>query len=169
MDIIDIEFLLIMFTILLLIALYAVWEYNNLVSFRTRIDNAWNQFYELIVSRRMILLQFIESEHTTITDEQKVQLTTLIEQSKTAKTVADTLASEKKLTESLATLFDTPEFFADSANGNALRTLHNVDQRVSLAQMLYNDIVIIYLNKLESFPTNIIASIYGFKAESLSE
>lgn len=165
----NIEFLLIMFTVLLLIALYAVWEYNNLVSFRTRIDNAWNQFHELIVSRRMIVLQFVSLEQLPVSTEQKKQLTALIETAKNAKTVSETLTVEKQITELLAAIFDTPEFFADSANGNALRTLHNLDQRLALAQMMYNDIVIIYLNKLESFPTNIIASIYGFKAESLNE
>lgn len=165
----NIEFLLIMFTILLVIALYAVWEYNNLVSFRTRIDNAWNQFHELIISRRMIISQFVTLEHLPITDEQKLQLVTLIEKAQDAKTVTETLTVEKQITELLAMIFDTPEFFADSANGNALRTLHNLDQRLALAQMLYNDIVLVYLNKLESFPTNIIASIYGFKAESLNE
>lgn len=165
----NIEFLLIMFTILLVIALYAVWEYNNLVSFRTRIDNAWNQFHELIISRRMIISQFVTLEHLPTTDEQKQQLVTLIEKAQEAKTVTETLTVEKQITELLAMIFDTPEFFADSANGNALRTLHNLDQRLALAQMLYNDIVLVYLNKLESFPTNIIASIYGFKAESLNE
>ncbi|MGL4952230.1 MAG: LemA family protein [Culicoidibacterales bacterium] len=163
------EFLLIMFTILLVIALYAVWEYNTLVSFKSRIDNAWNQLHGLVSSRRMLLLQFVEIHNDAVADDIRTNLRTLVQQARTAKTVSETLVVEKAITQQLIILFDTPEFFADSAYGNALRTLHNIDQRLALAQMLYNDIVLMYLNKLESFPANVIASVYNFSAETLSE
>ncbi|MGL5382699.1 MAG: LemA family protein [Culicoidibacterales bacterium] len=165
----NIEFLLIMFTVLLVIALYAVWEYNALVSFRIRIDNAWNQLYNLVNSRRMLLLQFVELHNEAVADDVRTNLRTLVAQAADAKTVRETLAVEKMITEQLVVLFDTPAFFADSAYGNALRTLHNIDQRLELAQMLYNDIVLMYLSKLESFPANVIASVYNFSAETLSE
>lgn len=163
------EFLLIVFTIVLVIALYAVWEYNALISFRVRIDNAWNQMYELVTSRRIIVTQFMNAPEVQIDEAVRTRLKTLIEAAIAAKTVKETLVVEKQISEELAQLFATPGFFADTPHGTALRTLHTVDQRLALAQMLYNDIVLVYLNKLESFPANVIANIYNFSTEPLSE
>lgn len=162
------EFLLIVFTIFLILALYTVWEYNGLISYRGRIDNAWNHLEELLRSRRSILQRFL-NENIQVPTELKTALQQSIQDATVANTVSETLVIEKRITQQLSEIFETAEFFADSNYGNALRTLHTIDQRFTLAQMLYNDIVLQYHHKLESFPTNMIASVFNFATEPLSE
>lgn len=163
----DIELLLIIFTLLLFVALYAVREYNDLSSLKGRIDNVWNQLADLFVSRHVILEQFLATAELPAADHEA--FTQLLVVAKASSDVTTTLVAEKALTQALATLFATPEFFADNNFGNALRVLHSSEQRLALAHMQYNDVVLVYLNKLESFPTNMIASLYNFKAAPLSE
>ena len=41
--------------------------------------------------------------------------------------------------------------------------LKEVEEKISYARQFYNDTVLSYNNKVEMFPTNIIANIFGFK------
>ena len=47
--------------------------------------------------------------------------------------------------------------------------LKETEDKIQYARQFYNDAVLIYKNKLEMFPSNIVASMFGFKQEAFFE
>lgn len=45
--------------------------------------------------------------------------------------------------------------------------LEETEERIAYSRQFYNDAVTIYNNKLQSFPSNLVARIFGFKEEVL--
>lgn len=70
-------------------------------------------------------------------------------------------------------LFALAESYPDlKANTNFTKLqdeLSETENKISYARQFYNDSVMTYKNKLEMFPSNIIASIFGFKEEPFFE
>ena len=58
------------------------------------------------------------------------------------------------------------------ANSNFLELqgqLKEVEDKISYARQFYNDSVLLYNNKIEMFPSNLVASMFGFKKETFFE
>ena len=47
--------------------------------------------------------------------------------------------------------------------------LKEIEDKIGYARQFFNDSVLMYNNKIEMFPSNIIASMFGFKKESFFE
>ena len=49
------------------------------------------------------------------------------------------------------------------------RDLKDIEDKISYARQFYNDSVMTYNNKVQMFPTNIIANIFNFKESKFFE
>ena len=49
------------------------------------------------------------------------------------------------------------------------KDLKDVEEKISYARQFYNDTVMTYNNKVQMFPSNIIASLFGFKESKFFE
>jgi len=58
-----------------------------------------------------------------------------------------------------------PELKADAQFQNLHRELVNTEDRIQASRRFYNGNVRDYRNKCESFPSNLVANIFGFKPE----
>ena len=56
-----------------------------------------------------------------------------------------------------------PELKANENFLSLQADLKDIEEKISYARQFYNDTVLTYNNKVEMFPTNIIANIFGFK------
>ena len=84
-----------------------------------------------------------------------------------ANSVADQAKAENMLTSTLRSLFAVSENYPDlKANQNMLELqeeLTSTENRIGFARQHYNDSVATYNTKVESFPTNILAGMFGFQ------
>ena len=87
--------------------------------------------------------------------------------------VEDEMKANAELTGALNKLFALAESYPDlKANTNFMdlqNNLKDTEDKISYARQFYNDAVLKYKNKLEVFPSNIVASMFGFKPEPFFE
>ena len=83
------------------------------------------------------------------------------------------IAAEAGLQSALGNLFALSESYPDlKANQNMLQLqeeLTSTENKIAFARQAFNDSVTSYNNKRETFPSNIIAGVFGFKDKSLYE
>ena len=80
---------------------------------------------------------------------------------------------ENTLTSALRSLFAVAEAYPDlKANQNFLalqEELANTENKIGFARQFYNDAAKRYKNRVEMFPSNLIANLFGFQAEPFFE
>lgn len=77
------------------------------------------------------------------------------------------MAASGELNKALGKIMMLTEAYPElKANENFLSLqadLKDVEEKISYARQFYNDTVLGYMNKVEMFPSNIIANMFGFK------
>jgi LemA protein len=90
-----------------------------------------------------------------------------------AKTVGEKAQAEGLLSGALGQLRVQVENYPDlKANQNFLalqEELTSTENKISFSRQSYNDQVLFYNNKIQMFPSNIIAGMFNFKAEEFFE
>ena len=83
------------------------------------------------------------------------------------------MKAASEVSKTLGKLFALAENYPDlKANQNFMElqtTLKETEDKISFSRQFYNDTVLTYKNKIEMFPTNIIANMFGFKEEKFFE
>lgn len=153
---------------------FLVWfvaTYNGLVRLRNQLRNAWRQIdvqlkrrYDLIPNLVEVVKDYMSYEQETL---QKVIAArgAAIE----AKGTANKGSAENVLTESLRSLFALVENYPDlKANQNVAslqEELTGTENKISFARQFYNDSVMIYNNRIQSIPSNLVAGLFNFGPE----
>lgn len=147
--------------------------YNNLVQARLKVKNAWSQIDVQLQRRFDLIPNLVETVKGYMKHEEKV-LTDIAELRTawaSATTVSEKAGLENALTESLKTIMAVSENYPDlKANQNfseLQEELRNTENKISYARQFYNDSVTMYNEKLQMFPSNVIASLFQFKEEPL--
>ena len=147
--------------------------YNSLVQSRNKVKNSWSQI-EVQLQRRFDLIPnlvetvkgYMKHEEETLT-----KVTELRTSWAKASSINEKAELDNKLSDVLKTIMAVSENYPDlKANQNFLnleQELKETENKISYARQFYNDSVTIYNTKTETIPTNIIASLFGFKAEEL--
>ena len=90
-----------------------------------------------------------------------------------AKTVSEKAELDNQLSDTLKTIMAVSENYPDlKANQNfseLQEELKNTENKISYSRQFYNDTVTKYNTKIEQFPSNIVASMFHFTAETLFE
>lgn len=90
-----------------------------------------------------------------------------------ASTVKEAATANNMITDTLKSLFAIAENYPDlKANQNFLdlqNQLSETENKISYSRQFYNDTVLMYNNLCETFPSNFIASMFGFKEEDFFE
>ena len=149
--------------------------YNSLVTLRLRVKNAWSQIDVQLQRRFDLIPNLVETVKGYMAHESEVlnQVTNLRSSWADAKTVDEKAKLDNQLSESLKTIMAVAENYPDlkaNQNFSELQTeLTNTENKISYSRQFYNDTVTRYNTKLEVFPSNIIASMFHFTAETLFE
>jgi LemA protein len=160
---------IIIVVIVVLLLLFFVALYNGLVRLRNRVDNSWSQIDVQLKRRHDLIPNLIETvkgyaAHEQGTFEKVVQARNA---AMSAQGPQESAQAENVLTGALKSIFALAEAYPDlKANQNFLslqEELTSTEDRISYARQFYNDSVLKYDNKLETFPANTVAGMFGFK------
>ena len=143
--------------------------YNNMVTLRNRIDNAWQNIDTQLQRRCDMIPNLVETvkgyaKHESGTLEAVVAARNSVS---SAKTPEEKMAADGALTGALRQLFAVAEAYPDlkaSSNFSQLQgALEDTENKISYARQSYNDCVLNYNNAIQTFPGNIFAGIFQFK------
>ena len=163
--------IIIIVVILVVVALM----YNGLITSRNRVKNAWSQIDVQLQRRFDLIPNLVESVKGYMTHEESVlaKVTELRTSWANASTVSKKAELDSELTGALKTIMSVSENYPDlKANQNFTELqeeLRSTEDKIAYARQFYNDSVTMYNTKLETIPTNIIASMFNFKQEELFE
>ena len=159
--------------IIVLILIIAIGLYNGLVNARIKVDNAWSQIDVQLQRRFDLIPNLVETVKGYMTHEQETltKVTDLRSSWADAKTVEQKAELEGQLTETLKTIMavaeNYPNLKADQSFNNLQAELSDTENKISYSRQFYNDTVTMYNTKLETFPSNLVAGMFGFKASTL--
>lgn len=161
--------------VVVLLILYVMGTYNTLVKLRNRVKDQWAQI-EVLLKRRADLIPNLVETVKGYASHEKSTLEGVIEarnKSISATTPQEEMKASGELSQALSRLLALTEAYPDlKANTNFMDLQNNLketEDKISFGRQFYNDTVLKYKDRLEMFPSNIIASIFGFKPEPFFE
>lgn len=161
---------IIILIVVVLVVLFAIAGiYNSMVTLRNRVDNAWQNIDTQLQRRNDLIPNLVETvkgyaKHESETLEKVVAARNACV---SAGTPEAKMEADGVLTGALRQLFAVAESYPDlKANANFQQlqgSLQDTEDKVSYARQSYNDCVLNYNNRIQTFPANIFAGIFGFK------
>lgn len=161
--------------ILLILLFYVVGTYNSLVSLRNKVKDGWSQIDVVLKNRNDLIPNIVETVKGYAKHESET-LNSVIEARNKAVSASNNEEEMKaagEVTKALGKLFALAESYPElKANTNFMdlqNKLNDIEEKIRFARQFYNDTVLTYKNKLEMFPSNIVANMFGFKPEAFFE
>ena len=167
--------LIIIIVILVLLVLWLIGAYNGLVSLRNKVRDQWSQIDVLLKRRSDLIPNLVETVKGYASHESGTLEAVIAARNKVvaAPSKEAEMEANGELSGALSKLFALAESYPDlKANQNFMdlqNNLKDTEDKISYARQFYNDAVMKYQNKIEMFPTNIVASMFGFKPEKFFE
>ncbi len=161
--------------VLVAIVGFFVSTYNGLVVSRNKVRDQFSQIDVQLKRRFDLIPNLVETvkgyaKHESETLEKVIAARNGYAN---AKTDAEKMAASKDMSQGVMQIFALAENYPElKANENFLdlqKQLKEVEDKIGYARQFYNDAVLMYNNKTEMVPSNIVASMFGFKKESFFE
>jgi LemA protein len=161
--------------LVLLVIVVVIVMYNGLVRARNRIDNAWSQIdvqlkrrYDLIPNLVETVKGYADHERSTFEMVTQARANAINAQGPEQQAQA-----ENVLSGALKSLFAVAEAYPDlKANQNFLNLqeeLTSTEDRIAYARQFYNDSVLSFNNRIQTFPRSIIAGTFNFEKREYFE
>ena len=171
--------LMVILVLIALVAFFFIGQYNRLVTARNAFKNAFAQIdvqltrrYDLIPNLVETAKGYMKHERETLEAVIKARNSALagLKAASTdpgnAAAVAQLSGAEAQLGGALGRLFALAEAYPDlKANQNMMQLseeLTSTENKVAFARQAYNDAVMVYKNKQDTFPSNLVASTFSF-------
>ena len=166
-----------LFLILLLVfaAIWAIWRYNNLVSLKYQVANAWKQIDVQLKRRHDLIPNLIASVKGEMQFEQDTLEKVIAARNSavSARGVAETAEKENALTQTLSRLFALAENYPNLKANESVRTLMeeltSTENKIGFARQFYNDVATRFNTAQNVFPDNFIAQAFKFQPVELFE
>jgi LemA protein len=163
---------LILLAIVAVLVFYVVGIYNGLVRGRNEVKSAWSSI-DVTLKRRYDLIPNLVETVKGYAGHERQTLEAVVKARQQAisftGSVEDRAKVENVLTQTLRSLFAVAESYPDlKANQNFLalqEELATTENKIGFARQYYNDTAKTYKNRIEMFPSNIIAGMFNFQAE----
>ncbi len=167
--------IIIVVVILVLLGLYLWATYNSLISLKQRIENAWSQI-DVQLRRRYDLIPNLVETVKGYASHEKETFERVMHARNAAMTATgpqEQAAAENIVTGALRSLFAVSEAYPDlKANQNFLalqEELTGTEGRIAYARQFFNDTVLRFNTKIQSFPAVLIARRLGFSEREYFE
>lgn len=154
--------------IVVLILVWGIAIFNGLVRGRHQIDNGWRQIGVQLKRRHDLIPNLVEMVKDSMSYEQET-LRQVIEARNAAAAASAPDASipaEAALSASMRQLFalmeNYPDLKADSNVARLMEELASTENKIAFARQFYNDSVMGNNNRVDSFPSNLVAGSFGF-------
>ncbi len=161
--------------IILLIIVAVISIYNSLVRLRNQVDNAWSQIDVQLKRRHDLIPNLVETAKGYMTHERETfeSITKARSQAMGAQGAAEASKAEGMLSEALSKFMLVVENYPElKANENFLslqETLTSTENKIAFARQGYNDQVLFFNNKIQMFPSNVIANSFNFTKRDFFE
>jgi LemA protein len=165
--------------VVILVAIVAVLAgmYNSLVKRRNQVDNSWSQIEVQLKRRHDLIPNLVEAVKDYMSYEQETL--TNVTQARAAAIDAGNRGpqaqaqAENMLSDTLKSLFAVVENYPDlKANQNVMslqEELTSTENKIAFARQFYNDSVLTFNNKVQTFPSNLIAGMFNFTTRQFFE
>ena len=154
---------------------WVILAYNGLVRSRMQTQESWSQIDVQLKRRNDLIPNLIETVKGYGKYEQETleKVTSLRQQVANASTPQEAMVASDALSRQVAGIFAVAESYPDlKANANYLKLqeeLTNTENKISYSRQLFNSTTANYNVKLETFPSNVIAKMFSFKAAEFLE
>jgi LemA protein len=162
----------VIFLLVLVPLLYLRGAYNTLVTMDESVKAAWAQVENQLQRRYDLIPNYVETVKGYAAHEKEVltRVTEARSRVGSAGTIDQKIEANNALSSALARLLVVVEQYPDlKANANFIRLqdeLAGTENRIAVERRRFNEAVRAYNTKIRSFPTNMIAGLFGFeKAE----
>jgi LemA protein len=162
----------IILAIAVIIVIYFIAQYNGLVKLRNWVQESFSQI-DVQLKRRHDLIPNLVETVKGYAKHEKETLNQVIEARNklVSGTPQERIEADNQIEGALKSIFALAESYPDlKANQNFLQLqeeLGTTENKVAYSRQLYNKTVKDYNIKRESFPSNIIAKMFGFQREEL--
>lgn len=155
--------------ILVVIVLIFIGLYNSIVSLRNRVDNAWSQIDVQLRKRFDLIPNLVETvkgyaAHERETLEKVIEARQL---GMNASSVKDQAQADNIISGTLKSLFavteNYPNLKADAHFTKLMEELQGIESNIAFARQFYNDMVMQFNTRVQTFPGNIFAGMFNFK------
>ena len=164
--------LIVIIVLVVLVVLWFIGVNNSLVSLRNKVRNQFSQIdiqlkkrYDLIPNLVETVKGYTKHESETLEAVMKARAGYA-----SATTDSEKVEASNELSKQVSRLLAVAEAYPDlKANTNFLNLqeqLKEIEDKISYARQFYNDSVMVYNNKIQMFPSSIVASMLNFKAEA---
>ena len=165
----------ILWIVLGILILWVIFVYNGLVRLKNRAKEAWADIDVQLKRRYNLIPNLVETVKGYAAHEREVfeKVTEARTKAMEAKTLKEHGEAENVLSGTLKTLFAVSENYPQlRASENFLelqKELRDTEDKIQAARRFYNGNVRDLNIKIESFPANIVASLFKFKQMELFE
>jgi len=167
--------IIIIAVVAVLLILFVIGIYNALIRLRNQVDNAWSQIDVQLKRRHDLIPNLVETAKGYMKHERGTfeAITNARSQAMGAKSVAEASKAEGALGEALSKFMLVVENYPDlKANQNFLAVqeeLTSTENKISFSRQNYNDQTLFFNNKIQMFPSNIIANMFRFNKRDFFE
>ena len=158
-----------------IVVLWLILTYNRLITLSNRTKEAWSDIDVQLKRRYNLIPNLVETVKGYATHERELfeRVTKARVLAMGAQTIKEKGEAENMLSGTLKSLFAVAENYPDlKASSNFLelqRELRDTEDKIQASRRFYNGNVRDLNIKIESFPTNIVAGLLGFKKRDFFE
>jgi LemA protein len=165
----------IVLAVIVLLGIFLIAMYNSLVQLRVRSDSAWSDIDVQLKRRHDLIPNLVETvkgyaAHEKDTFENIAKFRSMAMQATGPVAQA---AAENQLTGALKSLFavaeNYPQLQASQEFTQLQNSLNEIEDAIQNARRYYNAVVRDLNTKIQSFPTNILAGMFGFQQKQFFE
>ena len=166
---------IILAVVVVIVLCFVISTYNSLVTLRNRVKDQASQI-DIQLKRRFDLIPNLLECVKGYMNHEKETLEEIVKARNTytsATTMEDQVNADSELTKAMTKLFALAESYPElKANENFIslqNELGETEDKIASARQFYSDSVLLYNNKIQMFPSNLIAGMFGFKEEKFFE
>lgn len=167
--------LIVVLVIVVLLVLWFIGVNNALVSLRNKVRNQFSQIDVQLKKRYDLIPNLVETVKGYAKHEKETLEAVMNARAgyASAKTDDEKMEAGNELSRQISRLLAVAESYPDLKANESFLNLQNelkeIEEKIGYARQFYNDAVMVYNNKIQMFPSSIVASILGFKAEKFFE
>jgi len=161
--------------VLIVFVFYVVYLYNNIIRKRNETENAFGSIDAVLKKRYDLFPNLVETVKQYMIHEASV----FIEVTKLRSKLTENLSSEDKvdlhneISRKLTGLMVSVENYPDlKANLNFLKlqaAWNETEEQISASRRFYNTAITDYNNSIQTFPSNLMANVFGFVSKKVFE
>ena len=167
--------ILLVLAVVVLLGVFLIGMYNSLVQLRVRSESAWSDIDVQLKRRHDLIPNLVETVKGYATHEKDTfeNIAKFRSMAMQATGPVDKAAAENQLTGALKSLFavaeNYPQLQASQEFTQLQNSLNQIEDAIQNARRYYNAVVRDLNTKIQSFPTNILAGMYGFQQKQFFE